>query len=282
MILHAQNWGPKNANAGDSNHDANHAKKNRIVLLHGMGGTGGIWRPVAAVLEDAFEILAPDQRGHGKSRLDNSRGDFSPMNYGRDVVDTMDARDFHPAVLVGHSMGVRTACAVAHLQPQWVAGLVLIDLGLSGPAGGGIGDSLSSFIGDLALEYPDRAAARAFLDARCPDPSIAQYLLAVSITNLSTGKVTFPFDSEALLKTIDAAKHADLRPWIQEAAQRGTRILMLRGERSLVWKRSDFERERESFAHFSSIQWIEIPGTGHGLPFEKRQELATLLRTQFS
>src|SRR5687768_17719997 len=45
----------------------------KILLLHGMGGTGALWRPLAAALEDHFEILAPDQRGHGGSQLPQDR-----------------------------------------------------------------------------------------------------------------------------------------------------------------------------------------------------------------
>ena len=39
----------------------------KIALLHGMGGTGALWRPVAASLENHYSIMAFDQRGHGRS-----------------------------------------------------------------------------------------------------------------------------------------------------------------------------------------------------------------------
>src|SRR5947209_288573 len=97
----------------------------RIVFLHGMGGTGSLWRPVASALEDHYEILAPDQRGHGRSLVSHIPGarvepGYSPLDYGRDVVETLQSLNFHPTWIVGHSMGVRTACAVAHLKPEWV------------------------------------------------------------------------------------------------------------------------------------------------------------------
>src|SRR5690242_8805066 len=101
MELHSQNWP-----AGDS--DSNQKTK-KIVMLHGMGGTGSLWRPIAASLEEEFSILAPDQRGHGKSRVPVAPGgrqeaSYTPLDYGRDVIDTMQSRDFHPAWLLGHSM----------------------------------------------------------------------------------------------------------------------------------------------------------------------------------
>ncbi len=106
-------------------------EKPRVVFLHGMGGTGALWRPIAAGLEDHFEILAPDQRGHGASRVTATPGgrdapSYTPLDYGRDVVETLDALKFHPTWIVGHSMGVRTACAAAYLKPEWIQGLVLL------------------------------------------------------------------------------------------------------------------------------------------------------------
>jgi pimeloyl-ACP methyl ester carboxylesterase len=125
----------------------------KIVLLHGMGGTGALWRPIAAGLEDRFTVIAPDQRGHGRSRVPRSgsasASDYTPLRYGEDVVESLAPAGVSRALFVGHSMGVRTACAVAHLRSELVSGLVLVDLGLEGPAGGGLGDTLSKFLGEL-------------------------------------------------------------------------------------------------------------------------------------
>src|SRR3970040_2274989 len=104
----------------------------KIVLLHGMGGTGSLWRPHAAALEREYSLLAPDQRGHGGSRLpehEAGHARYLPEDYGLDVRETLQSRDVYPAFVVGHSMGVRTAVATAHLRHPLVRGLVLVDLG---------------------------------------------------------------------------------------------------------------------------------------------------------
>lgn len=284
MELATLHWGatdPQTTQKIPSNSPA----KTRLLFLHGMGGTGLLWRPVAAVLEDEFEILAPDQRGHGGSRIPTTPGGrdvpaYSPTDYAQDVVDTLQAQAFHPCVLIGHSMGVRTACAVAHLKPDWVRGLVLVDLGLEGLAGGGLGESLARFIRILPESFPSREAARTFMSENCPDGSIAQYLMAVSVARPVDvgGGVTFPFDHSALLRTIEAARGTSIREWVVEAAKRGIPVLLLRGERSRVWSREDFEAARRELAPISGVELREIPGAGHGLPFEKRAEFTALLR----
>lgn len=54
-------------------------------------------------------------------------------------------------------------------------------------------------------------------------------------------------------------------------------VLALRGGDSRVWSKADFDEERRQFADYPSIRFEEVPGTGHGLPFEKRKEFVELL-----
>jgi pimeloyl-ACP methyl ester carboxylesterase len=247
----------------------------RLLFLHGMGGTGALWRPIAATLEDEFQILAPDQRGHGQSRP--APGGYTPRDYGQDVVDTVERLGFYPAVVVGHSMGVRTACAVAHLRPAWTRGLVLIDLGFTGPAGGGLGDGLASFLRILPMSFPSRPAAQEFMTRECPDPSIAQYLMAVS-TRAPDGGLSFPFDRDALLATLEAAREAAIGPWVREAAGRGIPVWVLRGAQSRVWLADEFQREQAAFAGTPGMRFETFEGAGHGLPFEQRARFVDALR----
>jgi pimeloyl-ACP methyl ester carboxylesterase len=254
----------------------------KIILLHGMGGTGALWRPIAASLEEHYSVLAPDQRGHGKSQISQVSGGrsrvlYTPLEYGRDVRDTMEATGFHPAWVIGHSMGVRTACALAHLEPGWAKGLVLIDLGFSGVAGGGLGEGLAAFLKKLPMHFESRTAARDFMARECPDPSIAQYLMAVSAP-APQGGITFPFDQAALIETIYAARDASVREWVREMGQLGKPVLVLRGATSQVWSQAEFEAEKASFSKYPSVQFEEFPGTGHGLPFEKRVDFLARLR----
>jgi pimeloyl-ACP methyl ester carboxylesterase len=247
----------------------------KLVLLHGMGGTGALWRPVAASLENHYTMMAFDQRGHGQSRVSTPSGGrdahaegYTPLDYGRDVIETLEKQDFHPAWLIGHSMGVRTACAAAHLKPEWIQGMILIDLGFSGPVGEGLGDGLGNFLRKLPTSFASRESARQFMTEHCPDPAIAQYLMAVSVTR--DGVLTFPFEHAALIQTIEAARLVSVRTWVRALGVRGMPILVLRGAQSLVWTREQFEEERELLREFPSIVFREFEGAGHGLPFEQR------------
>ena len=250
----------------------------RLIFLHGMGGTGALWRPIAAALEEQFECLAPDQRGHGKSPAPEG-STFLPEDFGRDIVDTLRLAQFHPCWGIGHSMGVRAVVAAAHQQPVWFKGLILVDLGFSGPAGGGLGESLANFLKVLPSEFADRQAAREFMAGHCPDPAMAQYLLAVAaIHPQADGRVRFPFQRESLIATVHSVRDQTVRPWIRELAGRRMPILCLRGAESLVWSEADYKMEREHFKDLPSIQFRTIQGTGHGLPFDKRLEFVQIIQ----
>jgi pimeloyl-ACP methyl ester carboxylesterase len=192
-------------------------------------------------------------------------------------VETVSKLAFYPTFAVGHSMGVRSACAFAHLKPEWVRGLILIDLGFSGAAGGGLGDELGTFIKILPTDFATREEARKFMEENCPDPAIAQYLMAVSKRD-GNGRTVFPFDHAALIATIEAAKNTSVRKWVQELASRGMPILVLRGMNSLVWSHEEFEKEKQSLAAWPSVVFEELEGAGHGLPFEKRAWFVERLR----
>ncbi|MGK5084545.1 alpha/beta hydrolase [Bdellovibrionota bacterium FG-1] len=248
----------------------------RIALLHGMGGTAALWRPVAASLENHYSLMAFDQRGHGKSRIaqpaggrESSSGGYTPLDFGQDVIETLAAQNIHPTWLIGHSMGVRTACAAAHLKPEWIQGLILVDLGFSGPVGGGLGEPLAQFVRKLPVSFESREEARQFMNEHCPDRSIAQYLMAVSVRD-GDGRLSFPFDHGALIETIQGAKDVSVRSWVRELGARGMPILMIRGAESQVWTRAEFEEEKRLLADLPSITFLEIEGAGHGLPFEQR------------
>jgi pimeloyl-ACP methyl ester carboxylesterase len=255
----------------------NPAKKSRILLLHGLGGTGALWRPIAASLEDEFDILALDQRGHGKSQ-NPSLTRYLPEDYGQDIVETLTHLKFSPVLGVGHSMGVRSLVAAAHLRPELFSTLVLVDLGLSGLAGGGLGVGFSDFLKLLPPHFSSRDDAKKFMQEHCPDPAIGQYLMAVSVRD-PQGGISFPFDHPALLQTLTGADGFSIRKWLMELAEQKKTVYLLRGTNSLVWGAENFAQEKASFAKYETVHFMEFENAGHGLPFEQRARFTELLRS---
>lgn len=101
-----------------------------VVILHGFLEQGAAWDTVAAILASAEgggrRVLAPDQRGHGRSGHVGAGGFYHFWNY----VSDLDALVEHvggPIDLVGHSMGGTVACLYAGSRPEQVRRLVLVE-----------------------------------------------------------------------------------------------------------------------------------------------------------
>ena len=267
-------WGPKSPESSSIH----------LVFLHGMGGTGRIWRPIASALEDQFDCIAPDQRGHGGSQAlpESESHQFHAEDYARDVSQLLRDLGVSRYFLIGHSMGVRTALALAHSEPERVEKLVAIDIGLTREWGGGIGMPLAKFIENLPETFSDRKTLKDYLLSHCPDPAIAQYLSAVAQQSSPDPETwVFPFNHDALVKTIQQANQAPLDEWLKEVLEAQVPVWFLRGAHSKVWLKTDYERQKKSLIH-PLLHFEEWENCGHGLPFEQRGRFVEFLRSFIS
>jgi pimeloyl-[acyl-carrier protein] methyl ester esterase len=95
-----------------------------LILLHGWCMSSAVWKYQFDGLSDSVRLLAPDFRGHGRSRDVAGKITFSGL--ATDLVDLIEARDLEKVVLVGWSMGAQIALqACAELSGR-LAGMVLI------------------------------------------------------------------------------------------------------------------------------------------------------------
>jgi pimeloyl-ACP methyl ester carboxylesterase len=100
-----------------------------IVLLAGGPGLGVEYlRPVADVLAKTHEVLLPEPRGLGRSRVtktDASTINF--VNYVQDIEALRVAAAVERLILVGHSWGAQWAVAYLDAYPANVRAVVLLD-----------------------------------------------------------------------------------------------------------------------------------------------------------
>lgn len=97
-----------------------------VALLHGLLGAGQNFGAVQkALAARGHRVLALDLRNHGASP-------HAPcMSYpamAADVAETLRAHDAWPAAVIGHSMGGKTAMALALAEPAAVSRLVVVDI----------------------------------------------------------------------------------------------------------------------------------------------------------
>src|SRR5580700_3296852 len=93
-----------------------------LVLLHGLFGAAKNLGVIARGLSDQARVISMDLRNHGDSPHDAVMN-FSAM--AADVAETCAALGVSQARVVGHSMGGKTAMALALTQPELVERLAV-------------------------------------------------------------------------------------------------------------------------------------------------------------
>jgi esterase len=96
-----------------------------LVLLHGLFGAAKNLGVVARGLSGQARVISMDLRNHGDSPHSPVMN-FSAM--AADVAETCAALGVAQARVVGHSMGGKTAMALALMQPELVERLVVMDI----------------------------------------------------------------------------------------------------------------------------------------------------------
>ena len=97
-----------------------------LIILHGLFGMGDNWTTHAKYWASlGWEVHAVDQRNHGKSP---HHGVHSYDVMAADLEAYMDERGLNTAVVLGHSMGGKTAMHFAVSRPERVQALVVVDI----------------------------------------------------------------------------------------------------------------------------------------------------------
>ena len=96
-----------------------------LVFVHGFACSHEDWLLQIDNLKGRFEVVACDLRGHGLTP--GRPQECTIEHYGGDVAALLANLDLDKSFLIGHSMGCRVVLEAARLDPERVAGLVLID-----------------------------------------------------------------------------------------------------------------------------------------------------------
>lgn len=133
------------------------------------------WRTHANYWSSFYEVHAIDQRNHGKSF---HSGQFHYTVLAQDIVAYMDAHNLKDTIVLGHSMGGKTAMTLALLYPDRVSKLIVVDIS---PKTYDVSNKFSSIIhGLLQLDQEtlsSRTQAEEVLTPFVPEVAVRQFLL---------------------------------------------------------------------------------------------------------
>lgn len=96
-----------------------------FLILHGFLGMSDNWKTLGNKYAENFEVHLIDQRNHGRSFHSN---DFSYDALVDDLKNYIDHHNLSKCILLGHSMGGKTAMQFALTYPESISKLIIADI----------------------------------------------------------------------------------------------------------------------------------------------------------
>jgi len=237
-----------------------------LLILHGLFGSGGNWRGVARELATHNRVYCVDLRNHGASPWADSMGYLEMAD---DVKRLIDREGLRRPAVIGHSMGGKTAMALALMYPESIGALVAVDIAPVSYA-----DRLSPYVEAMrsigTFAVASRAEAQRRLAATISDAGIAAFLM----TNLVARNEHF--DWRLNLTTIGASMSVLCDFPSQLAGLRFKRAMT-----AIVGGRSDYVKPPDKSLFeplFSKVVVDEIVDAGHWLHAEQPTQFLAAAR----
>ena len=124
-----------------------------VVILHGLFGAGRNWTQFAEALAEDHRVYLPDARNHGASPWAES---MSYVEMADDVLALIEREQMRRPFVIGHSMGGKTAMALALSHPEAIGGIAVIDIAPESYA-----DQFSSYVSAMrSLEVASATSRR--------------------------------------------------------------------------------------------------------------------------
>jgi pimeloyl-ACP methyl ester carboxylesterase len=96
-----------------------------VILAHGFPESSWSWRHQLPALADAgWNVIAPDQRGYGRSSRPADVADYGSQHLSADLIGLLDETSQEQAVFVGHDWGALVLWDLVRLHPSRVRAAV--------------------------------------------------------------------------------------------------------------------------------------------------------------
>ncbi len=189
-------------------HSQIHGTGKPLLILHGLFGSATNWRSMARLLGAGHEVHALDLRNHGASPWAEH---MDYLTLAEDVRHYIAQHRLAPVALMGHSMGGKTAMALALTHPALVERLIVVDI-----APRRYSDALSDYAQAMAgidlVSITSRGEAQRRLQALLPDPAVAPFL----VQNLVTRSTRFDWRINLAAIMASMPDLVDFPPGLQE------------------------------------------------------------------
>lgn len=251
-----------------------------LIILHGLYGSSDNWVSIGKKLAAKFEVYLIDQRNHGQSfHSDQHRYDLLQ----NDLKKFLEEQSISKAIIIGHSMGGKTATYFAVENPEMIQSLIVIDIA---PTAYQETKSEQHKIHSIIIEsllqldiknQTNREDINDQLRLKLPNDQLRNFLLKNLKRNNSNGfqwKINLPVlktELPYIMSGLDPADFMYGNPVV------GFPVMFIKGGNSPYISRKDLEDIQKIFPQ-AIINTID--NAGHWLHAEKPEELIQII-TEF-
>jgi len=251
---------------------------NPLIILHGLYGSSDNWYSVGRALADHHEVFMLDQRNHGNSPH-HPNHDYPVMS--DDLNEFFMRHNLEQAVILGHSMGGKTALAFGLRNPQKVEKMIVVDISPFGYDETSAPEVVSheKIMQSLLTLQPETLKGRQDADNKLQplirSEPVRQFLLK-NLKRDREGKFYWTMNLPVLQQHL-----ADIYASIMPPAQTHPNdipefpLMFIKGKNSGYLGKEEFDNIRHFFPH---AVLIEIPGAGHWVHAEQPDDFLKTVR----
>lgn len=230
-----------------------------FVILHGYFGMGDNWKSLGNQFAQNYEVHMVDQRNHGRSFHSD---DFDYELMVEDLYNYIDHHQLEDIILLGHSMGGKTAMLFAVEYPELVDKLLIADISprYYQPHHNEILKALNSV--DFSI-HNSRKLVEEQLSKYIPEIGTRQFLLK-SVYWREKGQLDFRFNLNSLTEN-----NSEVGKALPSFTNFDGDTLFLSGGNSGYITEHELPLIK---AHFSNFEIASIANAGHWLHAEKPKE----------
>ena len=229
-----------------------------LLILHGFLGMSDNWKTLGNEFAEAgFQVHLIDQRNHGRSPHSDT---FNYLEMAKDVKEYLDLHGLENVILMGHSMGGKTAMTAASLFPHLVEKLIVVDIAPKyyPPHHQQILEGLQAV--DEAI-LTSRGDAEDLLSKYVKEKAVRMFLLK-NLYWKSKEKLGLRLNLPVLSSQVE-----ELGSALPEDYSYSKPVLFIKGEKSNYITSED---EASIKKHFPGAQIIAIPKAGHWVHAENK------------
>lgn len=230
-----------------------------FVILHGLFGYSDNWQTFARNISEKYQVILVDQRNHGHSDWADSN---SYEDMAQDLFELCDSLSLNDIILLGHSMGGKTAMYFSANHEDLLSKLIIADMGMKAysPHHQVIIEGLKSLKLD---EYENRTQADDDLSKYIESYAVRQFLLK-NLYWKEKGELAWRMNLDVLEREMPKIMKA-----FQPNHSINTKTLFLKGEMSNYILEEDWAQILQTYPN---AILKEIRGAGHWLHAEKPAE----------